>query len=64
YAIATAFMALGLLLPGYVSGKLCTMLGYQNFFLLSFLLSIPGMIAILFLPLGSLSQEAAKDKQD
>lgn len=64
YAIATAIMALGLLLPGYVSGKLCTMLGYQNFFLLSFLLSIPGMIAILFLPLGSLSQEAAKDKQD
>ena len=51
YAIATAFMALGLLIPGYFSGTLCTMLGYQNFFLLSFVLAIPGMIAIFFLPL-------------
>ena len=51
YAIATAFMALGMLIPGYFSGSLCTQLGYQNFFLLSFLLSIPGIIAIFFLPL-------------
>ena len=51
YAIATAFMALGMLIPGYFSGDLCTKLGYQNFFLLSFVSSIPGMIAIFFLPL-------------
>lgn len=51
YAIATAMMAAGLLIPGAISGKLTLALGYQNFFLLSFLVSIPGIITIPFLPL-------------
>jgi PAT family beta-lactamase induction signal transducer AmpG len=49
YAIATGLMALGLLIPGSISGYL-TILGYPNFFLISFLASIPGIITILFLP--------------
>lgn len=32
YAIATAFMALGMMLPGMVSGYLQELLGYQHFF--------------------------------
>ncbi len=36
YAIVTAFMALGVMLPGMVSGYLATSLGYDHFFLLSF----------------------------
>lgn len=51
YATATALMALGMMLPGMVSGYLTTWLGYQNFFLLSFFAAIPGMITIFFLPI-------------
>lgn len=34
YAICTAFMALGVMLPGMVAGKLQIWLGYNNFFIL------------------------------
>ncbi len=51
YAIATAIMALGLMIPGYYSGMMVDAVGYQKFFLFSFLASIPGLISILFLPL-------------
>lgn len=51
YAITTGFMALGVMLPGMASGYMQTSLGYENFFLLSFLLSIPGIIIIYFLPM-------------
>lgn len=51
YAIATAMMALGIMLPGAVSGYLVSWLGYTNFFLVAFLASIPGIITIYFLPL-------------
>ncbi len=51
YAIATAIMALGLVVPGYISGYMTTWLGYPNFFLVSFLASIPGIITIFFLPI-------------
>jgi MFS transporter, PAT family, beta-lactamase induction signal transducer AmpG len=54
YAIATALMALGLLVPGAVSGYLVNFMGYQNFFLFSFLSSIPGIICILYLPIREL----------
>jgi MFS transporter, PAT family, beta-lactamase induction signal transducer AmpG len=51
YATATGLMALGILVPSYLSGFLQTWLGYQNFFLFSFLASVPGIIVIFFLPL-------------
>ncbi len=51
YAIATALMAAGVMIPGYYSGTLQGQLGYAHFFLLSFVVSIPGMITILLLPL-------------
>mgnify|MGYP003384591658 FL=1 len=50
YAVATGLMTLGMLIPGTLSGYLYEALGYANFFLASFLLSIPGMITIFFLP--------------
>lgn len=52
YAIVTAFMAAGILIPGYYSGTLQEAVGYQNFFLISFLAAIPGMMIILSLPLN------------
>ncbi|MCA9802676.1 MAG: MFS transporter [Cyanobacteria bacterium HKST-UBA02] len=51
YAIATALMALGLMIPGAVSGNIADSVGYEKFFLFSFLVSIPGIITIFFLPL-------------
>jgi len=51
YATATAMMAFGVLVPGLVSGYLYDVVGYANFFLISFLASLPGVAAIYFLPL-------------
>jgi len=52
YAIATSFMALGMMLPGLISGKIQEALGYQNFFIYAILCSIPGLIAIKFLKIN------------
>ena len=51
YAITTAFMAAGIMLPGIVSGYLPGVDGVQNYFLMSFLAAIPGLATIYFLPL-------------
>ena len=51
YAITTAFMAAGILLPGVVSGYLQVWMGYENYFLMSFLAAMPGLATICFLPL-------------
>ncbi len=51
YAITTAFMAAGILLPGIASGYLQVWMGYENYFLMSFLVAIPGLATIYFLPL-------------
>lgn len=58
YAIATALMALGLMLPGAISGNLADSWGYERFFHFSFLVSIPGIITIFFLPLENEMQSA------
>lgn len=50
YAIATAFMAIGIMLPGAVSGYLVDWFGYQKFFFISFLCSFPGIICTSKLP--------------
>jgi PAT family beta-lactamase induction signal transducer AmpG len=52
YAMATALMAAGVMIPGAVSGYLQQALGYANFFLLSFLAAIPGILVIFLLPLS------------
>ena len=49
YAIATGFMALGMMLPGMVSGYIQEYLGYGNFFIWVFLATIPGLILSRFL---------------
>jgi PAT family beta-lactamase induction signal transducer AmpG len=33
FAISTAFMSLGMMLPGIISGKIQEWLGYENFFI-------------------------------
>lgn len=49
YAIGTSLMALGMMLPGMISGTMKETLGYQHFFIYVILCSIPGLIAIKFL---------------
>ena len=51
YAITTAFMAAGVLIPGVFSGFLQVRMGYEQYFLMSFLVAIPGLCTIPFLPL-------------
>ncbi len=49
FAIATGFMALGMMLPGMFSGWLQEIIGYKSFFVWVMLCMIPGMIPVLFL---------------
>ena len=49
YALATGFMALGMMLPGMVSGFIQEYLGYGNFFIWVFIATIPGLILSRFL---------------
>ncbi len=48
FAIATGFMALGMMLPGMFSGWLQEIIGYKNFFIWVMLCMIPGMIPVFF----------------
>ncbi|WP_414567505.1 MFS transporter [Nostoc sp. CCY 9925] len=58
FAISTGIMALGMMLPGLISGYLQKALGYPLFFILVCLLTIPGMIAMFFIPLKEESKLA------
>lgn len=49
FAIATGFMALGMMLPGMFSGWLQDIIGYRNFFVWVMLCMIPGMIPVFFI---------------
>lgn len=49
YAICTGFMALGMMLPGMVSGWIQEQLGYQNFFIWVCIATLPSIIVTAFL---------------
>lgn len=49
YAICTSFMALGMMLPGMVSGWIQAHLGYPRFFLWVCLCTLPSLIVAAFL---------------
>lgn len=50
YAISTSLMAFGMMIPGMAAGYLQKFLGYQNFFYMTALLGIPGLLTIFFIP--------------
>lgn len=52
FAISTGLMALGMMIPGMLSGYLQQWLGYTMFFIFVLVLTVPGMMMIFFLPLG------------
>lgn len=45
YAIGTGFMALGMMLPGMLAGKMQELLGYAPFFIYVCLCTLPGLLA-------------------
>nr|WP_299340963.1 MFS transporter [Allomuricauda sp.] len=49
YAIATGFMALGMMIPGMVSGYVQEWLGYDGFFLWVVIAAIPAFIVLKYL---------------
>ncbi|NMG05746.1 MFS transporter [Brasilonema sp. UFV-L1] len=51
FAISTGIMALGMMLPGLISGYIQEKVGYPLFFILVCLLTIPGMITLCFIPI-------------
>jgi len=52
FAIGTSLMALGMMIPGMISGYMKELLGYQHFFIYVMICAIPGMIAIKFLKIN------------
>jgi len=51
FAITTAFMALGMMIPGMLSGWLQELIGYQHFFVWVMIATIPGFLVLAFIPL-------------
>jgi MFS transporter, PAT family, beta-lactamase induction signal transducer AmpG len=49
YSICTGFMALGMMLPGMISGWIQTKLGYPQFFVWVCICTVPSIIVTLFL---------------
>ncbi|MCF7823769.1 MAG: MFS transporter [Candidatus Marinimicrobia bacterium] len=49
FAITTGFMALGMMIPGMMSGWIQEYLGYQQFFIYVILCTIPSFIALYFI---------------
>lgn len=48
YAICTGFMALGMMLPGMISGYIQELLGYRNFFIWIMICTIPSFMAVKY----------------
>jgi PAT family beta-lactamase induction signal transducer AmpG len=56
FAISTGLMALGMMIPGFLSGYVQHAVGYLGLFSISLLLGIPGMLPIFFLPFDALEK--------
>jgi PAT family beta-lactamase induction signal transducer AmpG len=62
FAISTGIMALGMMVPGLVSGYVQEALGYLNFFVVVCVATLPGMAAIFFIPMEESKAETAIGK--
>jgi PAT family beta-lactamase induction signal transducer AmpG len=64
YAIATGFMALGMMLPGMISGWIQEQLGYQNFFIWICISTIPAFIITKFVKIDPLFGKKVSQKNE
>ncbi len=62
FAITTGFMALGMMIPGMISGWLQEIIGYQNFFLWVMICTIPSFLVIPFLNIDPAFGKKENDK--
>ena len=51
FALTTAFMAFGMMIPGMISGYIQEFLGYQHFFIWVMIATIPSFIVLMFIKL-------------
>jgi len=51
FAITTAFMALGMMIPGMISGYIQELIGYQHFFIWVIIATIPSFLVLKFIRL-------------
>ena len=51
FALTTAFMAFGMMIPGMISGYIQEFLGYQHFFVWVMIATIPSFIVLMFIKL-------------
>ncbi len=51
YAICTGFMALGMMLPGMISGWIQSIIGYDHFFVWILICAVPTFLLLKFLPI-------------
>ena len=58
FAISTGIMALGMMVPGFISGKLQALLGYPQFFIAVCIATVPGMLLIPFLKIKDAGKPA------
>jgi len=63
YSICTGFMALGMMLPGMAAGWIQEQLGYQHFFILIMILTIPTLVLIPFMKVDPEFGRSKKEKQ-
>ncbi|HAF94905.1 MAG TPA: MFS transporter [Elusimicrobia bacterium] len=59
FAISTGIMALGMMVPGMISGLLQQAVGYRHFFLAVCILTIPGILIIFRLPIKDAEEKPA-----
>lgn len=64
YAICTGFMALGMMLPGMISGWIQEMLGYTNFFIWILVATIPGFVVTGLIPLDPTFGKGGSEPDD
>ena len=63
YAIATGFMALGMMLPGMISGWIQEQIGYQQFFIWVCISTIPAFIITKFVSIDpEFGKRTSEDK--
>lgn len=58
FAISTGIMALGMMVPGFVSGWLQSLVGYPQFFVIVCFATLPGMMLIPFLKIKDVAAKA------
>ena len=63
YSICTGFMALGMMIPGMISGWLQEIMGYTSFFVFIMVATIPTLAIIPFLNVDSQFGKSTKEKK-